>query len=183
MIDLDIGLVCSPNRTRASTALSKFPFMLLRISVFLPLSGKPMSRRCASFALKLLSTVVIFIPNKRLGLFSLFGLGRSMFLSPLYAGDSGGVKRSGFGLGNVELDDRRVNPNFFVGFGGRSGGSSLQEPRSVPVLPVFCLAAGALPRLPSDSARVSYFCRIYFSIAASTSSASTGISGLTFLGL
>lgn len=117
-----------------------------------------MSRICASFVLKLLSTVVIFIPNRRLGLFSLFGLGSSIDLSPpLYAGDRGGVKRSGFCLGNVELDDRKVKPNFLVGFGGSSGGSSLQDPRSVPVLPVFCLAAGALPRFPSDSVRVSYF--------------------------
>lgn len=188
VIDRGSGFVFSPSLTSSSTALSTFPFMLLSISVFLALSLKPMSRRCASFALKLLSTVVILMPNSLLGLLSFFGLGRGSSRSadlslPLYAGDRGGVKRSGFCRGNVELDDRRVKPNFFDGLGGKSGGSSVNEPRSVPVLPVFCLVAGAALRSCPDNARVSYFCLMYFSTAASTSSASIGMSGLTFFGL
>ena len=130
LTDLGSGFVFSPSLASSSTALSRFPFILLSISVFLELSLKPMSRKCASLALKLLSTVVIFMPNSLLGLFSFFGLGkgssRSADLSlPLYAGDKGGVNLSGFCLGKVELEDRRVKPNFFEGFGGKSGGSSL----------------------------------------------------------
>lgn len=42
--DLEMGFVPSPSLTNVSTALSTFPPVLLRISVFLDVSGKPMSR-------------------------------------------------------------------------------------------------------------------------------------------
>lgn len=178
--DLDNGFVPSPNLINVSTAFSTFPPVLFNISVFFELSGKPISRMCDSFAWKLLSTVVIFIPNSWLGLLPLFGLGRSL-RSPLYAGERGGVIRSARCLGTAALEDRKEKPNRFVGLGGSSGGSSLQDPKSVAVLPVFCLAAGCAR--PVLKALVTYFCRMCLSIAESTSSTSIGISGLTFCGL
>lgn len=43
--DLEMmGFVPSPSLTSVSTAFSTFPPVLLRISVFLDVSGKPMSR-------------------------------------------------------------------------------------------------------------------------------------------
>lgn len=45
VIDRVMGFVPSPNRVKASTVFSTFPFMLLSISVFFILSAKPMSCR------------------------------------------------------------------------------------------------------------------------------------------
>ena len=179
------GLLPSPILTSASTARSRLPFVLLSTSEFLLLSSKPMSLSVASFASKLLPTLVIFIPNIWLGLFDFCGLAGSSPLLPdrslpVYAGDSGGVYRSGLLLRWKGVLALRMKPNFLLGLGGREGGSSLQLP--VPVLPVFCLSAGCAP-LPSPNPRDSYFCRMNFSIAPSTSSASTGMSARTPLGL
>ena len=174
------GLLPSPNRTSVSTALSTLPFELFKISEFRLLSPKPISLNVASFVSKLLPTPVIFMPNTWLGLL-LCGLSpladRSL---PLKLGEIGGVNRSCFDRWKVELALRRLNPNFLPGLGGKGGGSSFQEP--VPVLPVFCLRAGA-GVAPSDNVRSSYFCRMNLSNAESTMSASIGISGLAFFGL
>lgn len=171
----------SPILTKASTALSTSPLAVLSTSEFRLLSLKPISRSIASFASKLFPTVVIFIPNIWLGLLSCFtplGLVASRS-PPLYEGDIGGVKfRSCFCPDKPELLDRKPKPNFLPGLGGKGGGSSLQLP--VPVLPVLCLAAGAA--LPGMKALSSYFCRMYFSIAASASSASMGMSARTPFG-
>lgn len=156
----DSVLVPSPNRVRASTVFSTFPFMLFSISVFFMLSGNPMSCRYASFVLKLLSTVVIRMPNSWLGFLCRFlgGLGGSLSRSlPVYAGERGGVKRSClFFAGNAELVDRKLKPNRLVGLGGKSGGSSFHDPVPVPVLPVFCaicLEAGVWLRVGAPSVR------------------------------
>lgn len=178
---VDAGLLPSPSRTSASTALSTFPSVLFRTSEFLLLSSNPMSRNVASFESKLLPTPVIFMPKIWLGLL-LRGLSLSPVADlslPLRVGERGGVKWSGLDREKVELALRRLKPNLFPGLGGKAGGSSLQDP--VPVLPVFCLAAGAAG-VPCDNVRDSYFCRINFSIADSTMSASTGISARTPFG-
>ena len=97
-------------------------------------------------------------------------------------GDKGGVKLL-FCFdrrGSDELAERRLKPNRFAGFGGRDGGSSCQLP--VPVLPVSCLP-GAAGAPPVEKTRCSYFCRMYRSIAGSTSSASIGRSARTLRGL
>lgn len=177
---VEADVLPSPSLTSVSTALSKFPFELFKISELRLLSLKPISLKVPSFVSKLLPTLVIFIPKTWLGLF-LCGLSPLADLSlPLKAGEIGGVKRSCFDLWKVELALRRLNPNFLPGFGGKGGGSSLQEP--VPVLPVFCRNAGA-GATPSANVRCSYFCRMNFSIAESTISASIGMSGLVFFGL
>ena len=175
---LDRGFVPS-RRTRFSTVLSKFPLKLFKISEFLLLSLKPISRRDASFMSKLLSTLVIFMPKTWLGLLVFCGLGRSVdFSLPVHAGDRGGVKRSGLDLWKVELALLRLKPNLLPGLGGRGGGSSFQL--LALVLPVFCRTAGL--DAPDASAFCSYFCRMNFSIATSTSSASMGMSGRTPFG-
>lgn len=80
--DREIFLLPSPSRTRVSTARSTSPPVVLSTSLFLALSLNPISRKYASFWLKLLSTVVILMPNSWLGLLNLFGLGRSWDRSP-----------------------------------------------------------------------------------------------------
>ena len=185
---LETGLpLPSPNLTSASTARSRLPLTCLSTSELRLLSPKPISLKLASFASKLLLTLVILIPNSWLGLLLIlisFGLVGSLAdrSLPLKAGESGGVKSRSCleALGKTELAERRLKPNFLPGLGGKGGGSSLQLP--VPVLPVLCLAAAG-PAFPAVNALCSYFCRMYFSSAASTSSASIGKSARTFFGL
>ena len=153
--DRDAGSLPSPSRTNVSIVRSKLPLQLFNISWFFLLSPNPISRSFPSFSSKLLLTLVILLPKRRDVLLVFCGLeGPSYRSSPLKVGDSGGVIRSRFGRGNVELAERTVNPNRLVGFGGRAGPSSFHEP--VPVLPVLCLIAGD-NALPPDKRRCSYF--------------------------
>lgn len=167
---LDLAVFCSPSLMSASTALSRFPFNPLRTVELRFSSGKPMSLKVASFDSSPSPEVFTFDPNTLEGLFTLGGE-VSCPSKPPIPGDTGGVTF----LGNVE-DFCIPKPNRFVGFGGSGGGLSSTELE----LPVFDLVPG---RESFMNTRCSYFCRMYLSIALSTSSTSIGICALTLRGL
>jgi hypothetical protein len=170
-------LLPSPSFISASTARSKFPLSPFSTVAFRFSSKKPISLSVASLDSKLSPGRSIFEPNTRDGLLTLGGL-ESLPTSAPKLGDMGGVSfpDEGRDIGKVDEAARNPNPNFFVGLGGSGGGRSSTE----LVLPVFCLVPGLESVLKT---RCSYFCRMYRSIAPSTSSTSIGIEGLMLRGL
>ena len=126
-----------PKRTSDSTVRSIFPFMPFKTVEFLLMSLKPISRSATSFVSKSSSRVPTLEPKT---LEALLILGDARPSEPLSGGDTGGVYFSiRCCCGYVELDERRLKPNRFVGLGGSGGGCSSIE--LVLVLPVSCRAA------------------------------------------
>lgn len=140
----DLPGFCSPSRINASTVRSRLPFKPFKTVELRLSSGKPMSRKVASFDSSPSPEVCIFDPKTREGLLTCGGE-----LSPKLPrpGDTGGVRFRG----DVTAL-RRPNPKRPVGFGGSGGGRS-----SELVLPVFCRVPG---RVSCMYIRCSYFCRM-----------------------
>lgn len=134
-------------------------------------SGKPISLRVASLASVLGPVLPTDAPNTRDCLFTRTGDGGAAN-SVLRSGEVGGDTRAALDRGNVEDAARRPKPNRLLGFGGSGGGCSSE----LLVLPVYCCTIGLAA--PLTKAFCSYFCRMNFSIAESTSSTSKGIGGL-----
>lgn len=168
VLPLDFPGFCSPSLIKASTVRSKLPLrpfstVELRLS-----SGKPISRNVVSFESSPSPDVCMVDPNTRDGLFTLGGDASCSKLPK--PGDTGGVRF------RCDADAfRNVKPKRPVGFGGSGGGLS-----SELVLPVFCRVLG---RESVMYILCSYFCRMYLSMALSTSSISMGICGFTLRGL
>ena len=127
-----------------------------------------MSRSVANFESSPSPEVCILDPKTRDGLFTRGG--EVSCPNPPRPGETGGVRFRG-----AVAAFRNPNPKRPVGFGGNGGGLS-----SELVLPVFCCVPS---RKSCMYMRCSYFCRMYRSIALSTSSISIGICGLTLRGL
>lgn len=167
MLPLDFPGFCSPNRINASTVRSRLPLRPFNTVEFLFSSGKPISRRVANFDSMPSPDVCTLDPNTRDGLLT---RGGDSCPKPPSPGDTGGVRLRG-----EVAAFRSPNPKRPVGFGGSGGGLS-----SELVLPVFCRVLG---RVSCMYIRCSYFCRMYRSMALSTSSTSMGICGFTLRGL
>lgn len=168
MLPLDLPAFCSPNLINASTVRSRLPLRPFRTVELRLSSGKPISRSVASFESSPSPEDCMLVPNT---LDCLFTRGGEVSCpKPPIPGDTGGVRF----LGDAAAF-RSPNPKRPVGFGGNGGGLS-----SELVLPVFCRVPG---RISCMYTRCSYFCRMYLSMAPSTSSTSMGICGLTFRGL
>lgn len=168
VLPLDFPGFCSPSLISASTALSRLPLSPLSTVEFRLSSGKPISRRVASFDSN--PSPVTLEPKTLDGL-----LTRGGDTSPpwklLIPGEMGGVM-----LLCCAEPFRSPNPSPLVGFGGSGGGLSSTE-LELPVL-------DRVPGLESVmNSLCSYFCLTYRSIAPSTSSISMGICGLTLRGL
>jgi hypothetical protein len=158
---------CSPSLIKASTVRSKLPLRPFNTVELRLSSGKPMSRKLASFESSPSPDVWMLDPNTLDGLFTRGGDPSCPKLpSP---GDTGGVM-----LREVAAF-RSPKPKRPVGLGGNGGGLS-----SELVLPVFCRVPG---RESCMYTLCSYFCRMYLSIALSTSSTSMGICGFALRGL
>lgn len=164
----DLPWFCSPSLIRASTVRSKLPLSPFNTVELRLSSGKPMSRSVASFDSSPSPEVFTLDPKTRDALFTLGGDVSSP--KPPRPGETGGVRFRG-----EVAAFRSPKPKRPVGFGGNGGGLS-----SELVLPVFCRVPG---RESVKYIRCSYFCRMYLSMALSTSSISMGIWGLTLRGL
>lgn len=169
VLPLDLLGFCSPNLIKASTVRSRLPLNPFRTVEFRLSSGNPISRKVASLESSPSPDVWILEPKTLEGLFNRGGEDASFEKLPI-PGETGGVRF----FGEVAAL-RSPKPKRPVGFGGNGGGLS-----SELVLPVFW-------RVPNRGSviyiRCSYFCRMYRSMAPSTSSTSTGIWGFTFRGL
>lgn len=172
MLPRAVAAFPSPNLIKASTVLSRLPLRPFNTARFLFSSGNPISFRIVSFESNPSPDPPTLDPKTLEALFTLGGDGSCE--NPPKLGETGGV--TFLDTGKVEEAARRPKPNLFPGFGGRGGGRSSTE----LVLPVFCRVPG---RESTVNALCSYFCRIYRSIAPSTSSISIGICALTFLAL
>lgn len=162
----DFPVFCSPSLISASTVLSKLPFKPFKTVELRLSSGNPMSRSVANFESSPSPDVWMFDPKTRDGLFT---RGGEVSCPNPRPGDTGGER---FFEVDVFLNP---NPNRPVGFGGSGGGLS-----SELVLPVFCRVPGCDAVI---NMRCSYFCRMYRSIAPSTSSMSIGICAFALRGL
>lgn len=153
----DFPELCSPSRINASTVLSRLPLRPLSTVELRLSSGKPMSLSVASFESSPSPEVCMLDPKTRDGLFTRGG--EVCVLSKPRPGDTGG---------DLEVDVfLNPNPKRPVGFGGSGGGLS-----SELVLPVLFRVPGCTAPM---NTRCSYFCRMYRSIAPSTSSTSMGM--------
>lgn len=175
------GFAVSPSWTNASIARSRFPSVFLSTTEFRLVSGKPISLRVASFESKVSSWLRTAEPRTLEGLFALGGDARPS--DPVRDGDKGGVNLLCFWCRvKVALAERKLMPNFLLGFGGSGGGwSSCELVLRVAVYWGLC-RVGCIP-LAEEKALSSYFWRINLSIAPSASSMSMGMSGWTFRGL
>jgi hypothetical protein len=159
---------CSPSLIKASTVRPKLPLRPFNTVELRLSSGKPMSRNVANFESSPSPEVWMVDPKTLDGLFTRGGEASCLKLP--VPGDTGGVMLRG-----EVAALRSPNPKRPVGFGGNGGGRS-----SELVLPVFCRVPG---RDSCMYTRCSYFCRMYLSMALSTSSMSMGICGLALRGL
>jgi hypothetical protein len=168
VLPLDLPGFCSPSLIKASTVRSRFPLSPFNTVELRLSSGKPMSRNVASFDSKPSPDVCMFDPKTLDALLTCGGDASCPKLPN--PGDKGGVRLRG-----EVAAFRKPKPKRPVGFGGSGGGRS-----SELVLPVFC-------RVPSRVSLMytlcSYFCRMYLSIALSTSSMSIGICAFALRGL
>lgn len=153
-----------PSLTSIAIVLSRSPPCRLSMSMFLSLSGKPISRNCASFSCKSLSGNSLTEPE--VGLYST-GVTLNASCTPA--------------LSFFE-DVLKLNPKnlCFLAVGGSSGvGGGWND----------CVKLGDTSAreggsgLPSTRLFSWYFFRMNLSMAESTSSASSGISGFLFFGL
>lgn len=168
VLPLEAPTFCSPSLIKVSTVRSRLPLSPLSTVQLRFSSGKPISRRVASFESSPSPDVWTFDPKIRDGLFTRGG-DSSCSKAPM-PGDKGGVRSRG-----AVAALRNPKPKRPVGLGGNGGGLS-----SELVLPVFCCPAR---RTLFIYTRCSYFWRMYRSMALSTSSMSIGIWGLTLRGL
>ena len=168
MLPFDCPWFCSPNLIKASTVRSRLPLSPFKTVEFRLSSGKPISRSVVNFESSPSPDVLMFDPKT---LDALFTRGGDVSCPKLpISGETGGVRFRG----DVAAF-RNPNPKRPEGLGGNGGGRS-----SELVLPVLCRVPG---RESAMYIRCSYFCRMYLSIALSTSSISMGIWGLTLRGL
>lgn len=168
MLPLDFPGFCSPSLIKASTVRSRLPLSPFSTVELRFSSGKPISRKVANLDSNPSPEVCILDPNTLDGLLTRGGdVSCPKLPRP---GDTGGVRFRG----DVAAL-RNPNPKRPVGFGGNGGGRS-----SELVLPVFCRVPG---RVSFMYILCSYFCRMYLSMALSTSSISMGIWGFVLRGL
>ena len=168
VLPLDLPGFCSPSLIKASTARSRLPLRPFSTVALRFSSGNPMSRNVASLDS---SPSPVTLEPKTLD--GLFNLGGESLCAPklVKPGEMGGVT-----LGGCVAAFRNPNPSTLFGFGGSGGGLSSTELE----LPVFDRVPGRESVMYS---RCSYFCRMYLSMAPSTSSMSMGICGFMLRGL